>query len=362
MVDICAQCGGLWFDAQELPVYIETFTKIHEFPPLTLTEATQKAQNIYTLAEQNKNCPRCRLPMRKFNYAYNSNIFLDRCAQCQGIWTDRDEIAKLARFNQSSPLIIKLAEALSREQNDFQQQLDTIEAFASVSSRVPLFLLFLPKIILPLSDDNPRTNAPCVTLTLIGLNISIFLAQLLFLPIEIWPAFYQCFGLIPSQFMAGDVNIILFTSLFLHDGLFHLLGNMFFLWLFGDNVEDKFGPIIFLFFYLTCGIVADFGHIFFNPANSYPLIGASGAISGVMGAYLLLFPKIKIKTLFFYKVIDVPAVVFFISWLGLQFFNSWWAHLMHHTSIAWWAHIWGFVCGGFLVYSFKTAKIGLRVV
>jgi Zn-finger nucleic acid-binding protein len=138
-IDICSSCGGLWFDAQELPAYIETFSKIHEFPPLTLTEVTQKAQNIYTLAEQSKNCPHCRVPMGKYNYAYNSNIFLDHCPQCQGIWTDRDEIAKLVRFNQGNPLINKLAEAMAREQKDFQQQQDTMEAFAGLSSRAPLF-------------------------------------------------------------------------------------------------------------------------------------------------------------------------------------------------------------------------------
>jgi membrane associated rhomboid family serine protease/Zn-finger nucleic acid-binding protein len=362
IIDLCAQCGGLWFDPQELPAYIETFRKIHEFPPLALSEATQKAHNIYTLAEQHKKCPRCLLPMTKFNYAYNSNVFLDRCSICQGIWTDRDEIVKAVRFNQGNSLINKLAEAMAKEQKDFQQQLDTMEAFASVSSRVPLILLFMPKIILPLTDDNPRINVPWVTLILIGLNISIFWTQLLFLPIETWPALYQRFGLIPSQFMAGDVNITLFTAFFLHGGLFHLLGNMFFLWLFGDNVEDRFGPVKFLLFYLACGLAANCGHIYFHQTSTVPLIGASGAVSGIMGAYLVLFPKIKIKTLLFFKVIDIPAIVFLIGWLGLQFFNSWLAHLTHQASIAWWAHIGGFIFGGFLVYFFKTAKIGLKDV
>lgn len=360
IVDICSSCGGLWFDTQELPAYMETFSKIHEFPPLTLTEVTQKAQNIYTLAEQNKNCPQCRLPMNKFNYAYNSNIFLDRCLHCQGIWADRNEITKLVRFNQGHPLINKLAKAMAGEQKDFHQQLDTIETFAGLSSRVSLFLLFMPKIILPLTDDNPRAVFPWVTITLIGLNLAVFLSQLLFIPLQSWPVFYQEFGLIPARFMAGEANSTLFTAIFLHGGLLHLLGNMLFLWLFGDNVEETFGAIRFLLFYLACGLVADFGHIYFNQTSTVPLIGASGAISGIMGAYLILFPKIKIKTLFFFKMINIPAAVFFIGWLGLQFFNSWLAHLTNHASIAWWAHIWGFVCGGFLVYFFKTAKIGLK--
>jgi membrane associated rhomboid family serine protease len=191
---------------------------------------------------------------------------------------------------------------------------------------------------------------------LISLNLAVFLSQLLFLPLPDWLAFYQEFGLIPARFMAGNANITLITAIFLHGGLLHLLGNMFFLWLFGDNVEDRLGPVKFLLFYLVCGLIADFGHIYFNQTSTVPLIGASGAISGIMGAYLILFPKIKIKTLLFFKVIDIPAVVFFSAWLGLQFFSSWLAHLTNHSSIAWWAHIWGFVCGGFLVYFFRVLK------
>ncbi len=359
IIDLCPLCGGLWFDPKELPAYLETFRAIHEFPPLTLTETIQKPQNIYTLNEQRKKCPRCVLPMNKFNYAYNSNVFLDRCPACQGIWTDRNEIAKAVRFNQGNPLINKLAEAMVREQKDFQQQMDTLKYLSSLASSAPLFF-FLPKIILPLADDNPRTSVPWVTLSLIGLNLVIFTSQAVFLPLAEWPLLYERFGLVPARYIAGSRDISIITALFLHGGLFHLLGNMFFLWLFGDNVEERFGKIKFLLFYLSCGFLANWGHVYLNQTSTAPLIGASGAISGIMGAYLILFPKIKVKTLLFFKIIDIPAVVFFISWLGLQLFNGWLANLTHHTSIAWWAHIGGFVFGGSLVYFFKTAKIGLK--
>ena len=348
-IDMCSHCGGLWFDPQELPAYIATFRAIHEFPPLTITEVTQKAQNIYTLAEQQKKCPHCLLPMNKFNYAYNSNVFLDRCPTCQGIWADRDEIAKVVRFNQGNPVINKLAEVMAREQKGFQQQLDTMESLSSLAKSAPLFLI-LPKIILPLADNNPRSSFPWATLSLISLNLVVFIIQIVFIPLGNWPALFQQFGLVPAQFMAGTIGLSILTALFLHGGLFHLLGNIFFLWLFGDNVEEKFGTIRFLLFYLACGLAASLGHICFNKTSSAPLIGASGAISGIMGAYLFLFPKIKIKTLFFFKIIEIPSAVFFISWLGLQLFNGWWAHLTHHTNIAWWAHIGGFAFGWGLVY------------
>lgn len=354
-IDMCSRCGGLWFDPQELPAYIETFRAIHEFPPMTISEVTQKAHNIYTLAEQQKKCPRCQLPMNKFNYAYNSNVFLDRCPTCQGIWADRDEITKAVRFNQGNPVVNKLAEVMAKEQKGFQQQLDTMESLSSLAKSAPLFLL-LPKIILPLSDDNPRSSIPWVTIFIIGLNLAAFMAQILFIPVEAWPAFYQQFGLVPAQFMSGNINSTLFIALFLHGGIFHLLGNMFFLWLFGDNVEDKLGAVKFLLFYLACGLAASFGHIYFYRTSTAPLIGASGAISGIMGAYLILFPKIKIKTFFFYKILEIPSAAFFMGWLGLQLFNTWLAHLTHHTSIAWWAHIGGFIFGGFLIYFFKILK------
>lgn len=358
-IDLCPLCGGLWFDPKELPAYLETFRMIHEFPPLSITEATQKAQNIYTLAEQHKKCPRCLLPMNKFNYAYNSNVFLDRCPSCQGIWTDRNEIAKAVRFNQGNPMVNKLAEGMAKEQKDLRQQLNTLDNLSSLAISAPFFLL-LPKIILPLADDNPRSVVPWVTLSLISLNVALFMAQVFFIPLEKWPALFQQFGLIPARFMAGEIGISIITALFLHGGLFHLLGNMFFLWLFGDNIEEEFGAIRFLLFYLACGLAASLGHIYFYQTSTTPLIGASGAISGIMGAYMVLFPKVKIKTLFFFKIIEIPAMAFFISWLGLQFFNSWVSQLTHHASIAWWAHIGGFVFGGFLAYFFNKIKIGLK--
>jgi membrane associated rhomboid family serine protease/Zn-finger nucleic acid-binding protein len=360
MVDICPHCGGIWFDPGELYKYLETFKRINEISPPALPAAVSAAATAPPPLEALRSCPRCLAPMQKYNYSYNSNIFLDRCPQCQGIWADQNEIQKIARFNKGNPAINELGASITLEQKDFAQNIQSIEDLAAFSARVPVFLLFLPKIILPLSDDNPRRYFPWVTLSLIAVNMAVFLAQFAYLPPAVWPTLFQGLGVVPAAVMRGELNSTLISALFLHSSLFHLAGNMFFLWLFGDNVEESFGPVRFLFFYLLCGILANLGHIFFNQSSTAPLIGASGAISGIMGAYLVLYPKIKVKTLFFYKVIDVPAYIFFVGWLGLQIFNGIVAGMVGHSQIAWWAHFAGFAAGAFLVYFFKTAKIGLR--
>ncbi len=201
----------------------------------------------------------------------------------------------------------------------------------------------------PIRDHNPSTRTPYVTYVLVLANVLIFLAY--WLPIESereLGLFYITWGLIPAKAMAGlDLHTIL-TSMFLHGGWMHLIGNMLFLWIYGDNMEDQFGHFGFLAFYLACGTAAAFGQIAADPRSFAPMVGASGAIAGVMGGYLLLFPKARIDIFFFFliffRIIPIPAWIVLGLWLALQV----WSGLSPSDSdggVAYFAHLGGFAAG-----------------
>jgi len=207
--------------------------------------------------------------------------------------------------------------------------------------------------MIPLKDINPTRTTPFVNIALILANVLVFVYELS-LPARAERAFVMANATIPShftQFLAGHVGFQsafepLFTSMFLHAGLMHLLGNMLFLWVFGDNVEDYFGHVGYLLFYLVCGIGSGLAHVLFNLNSPLPAIGASGAISGVMGAYVLLFPRNRILTFFFIFLIPVPAFLILGYWFVLQFLAGV-GTLGGGTSggVAFWAHIGGFLLG-----------------
>ena len=217
----------------------------------------------------------------------------------------------------------------------------------------------------PIRDDAPRGGFPFVTLLLISINSLIFAYQF-----SLWmvspvaaAGFVETFGTIPlrvTMALGGHYPLLeglssLFTSIFLHGGWFHLLGNMWFLWIFGDNVEYDLGHFTYLVFYLTCGLAASLAHFATNPESSIPSVGASGAIAGVMGAYMVRFPMARIVTLiwilFFVTTIEVRAIFMLFYWFAIQFVSG--AGTYGSTAsggVAWWAHIGGFVAGAILIW------------
>src|SRR6266436_9172576 len=185
-------------------------------------------------------------------------------------------------------------------------------------------------MFIPLKDLNPSRTYPFVNITLILANVVAFLYQVgleATLPRRAFDALLLSYSTVPARFpayLAGHASfegsfMPLVTSIFLHSGFLHLAGNMLFLWIFGDNVEDFFGHFTYFFFYLACGIGAGLLHIIFNFHSNIPALGASGAISGVMGAYMLLYPRARILTLVFIFPLPIPAVVFLGLWYVLQF-------------------------------------------
>jgi hypothetical protein len=218
--------------------------------------------------------------------------------------------------------------------------------------------------MIPIRDQIQSKSYPVVTRGIIGVNILVFILQLM--QGENIERFIYMYGLVPARysvpevaahFSSGEQVFALFSFMFLHGGFLHILGNMWFLHIFGDNVEDRMGPTRFLLFYLLCGWISGFAHLWANWTSTVPTIGASGAIAGVMGAYLILFPKSRIITLipilFIPYFIEIPAVVFLGIWFLFQFFYASLSGPESGGGIAWWAHIGGFVFGMIAVKLFS---------
>jgi membrane associated rhomboid family serine protease len=208
-----------------------------------------------------------------------------------------------------------------------------------------------------------------VTIILIATNILAWFYQLSLG--DRLDGFFATYGLIPAQWTLawsgrGDLFVAmvpLFASLFLHGGWMHLIGNMLYLWVFGDNVEDKLGPTRFTVFYLLCGIIASLVHVAIDPVSPVPTVGASGAISGVLGAYVVLFPKARVLTLIpiivFLHVVELPALIVLGLWFALQFVNGMVSIGLDTAGmggVAWWAHIGGFVAGMLMVIPMRRFR------
>lgn len=210
-------------------------------------------------------------------------------------------------------------------------------------------------MIFPIGDDNIEGgHKPIVSYTLIVLNIIAFIIQLVYGDIVVHE-----FASVPGSIMKGDNLITLFTSMFLHGSLMHILGNMLFLWVFADNIEAVIGSFFFIVFYIAGGLAASAVHIFTDPSSVIPTIGASGAISAVMGAYLVMFPKSRVKLIFiiFFKKFYIPAFFFLIFWFAQQLFSGFGAQ-QTGGGVAWWAHIGGFVFGVLIGYILKAKYKG----
>jgi len=207
--------------------------------------------------------------------------------------------------------------------------------------------------MLPTGDDNSsRRTTPIVTYILIALNVIFFIVEL-----SGSDAFITQWAFVPNRFLANPATDFptLFTSMFMHAGLLHIGGNMLYLWIFGDNVEDRFGHVKFSIFYLLCGLAATAAQLVFSLDSNIPNLGASGAIAGVLGAYILLFPKAKVSVLQGQRVVPVPALIVIGLWFVLQLFSG--IGSIASTSdtggVAYMAHIGGFVAGLVLALLFR---------
>jgi membrane associated rhomboid family serine protease len=210
--------------------------------------------------------------------------------------------------------------------------------------------------MIPLRDTQPSYTRPVMTSIIIAINVVIFLYEISLDPYS-QNYFMASYGIIPAHFRIST----LFTTMFLHAGWMHLIGNMWFLWIYGDNIEDILGHQKYLLFYILCGVAAGLVHVLFNGDSRVPTIGASGAIAGVMGAYMVKFPRAQILTLvpivIFFTTLEIPAVFILGYWFLLQFFSGFGSFGHSNLSqggVAWFAHIGGFIAGALLILVMGT--------
>ena len=222
--------------------------------------------------------------------------------------------------------------------------------------------------MIPVRDSNPSSSTPVANYTIIGINIAVFFIQLTS-PLGMDHFIYK-WGLVPAKYTdPGLISyypdsftlIHFFSFMFLHGGWLHLIGNMWSLFIFGDNVEDRLGSVKYVIFYILCGFISGFAHFIFNMSANIPVVGASGAIAGIMGAYFVLFPGARILTIIPIIIIpwfiEIPAFIFLGIWFLIQLLNAAGASV---SGIAWWAHVSGFLAGALMLGLFtRLPSIGL---
>ena len=212
--------------------------------------------------------------------------------------------------------------------------------------------------MIPLRDVIPSRTTPYITITIIVLNALAWFLELS-LPRDVLPLFLQVYGVVPARLQAPT----LLTSMFLHGSWMHVIGNMWYLWIFGDNVEDRVGHGRFIIFYLLCGIAAALGQVVIDPGSTLPTIGASGAIAGIMGAYFVLYPRSRVLTLIplviFWEVIELPATMLLGFWFLMQLFSAGAIAVTSTTGgggVAFMAHVAGFLCGAAGIFLFRQPE------
>lgn len=222
--------------------------------------------------------------------------------------------------------------------------------------------------MIPLRDSARSRSFPYVNIIIIILNLVVYINEVMLEPYQLNQFFYT-YGLVPADVMNAiytgaaltPVLVNFITATFVHGGWFHVLGNMLFLWVFGDNVEDRLGHGKYLLFYLAAGVAGGVAHIMTNPASTVPVVGASGAVAGVLGAYIIAFPRSRILALvplfIIFFLTEIPAVVFIALWFVLQLFNGVASLGGAATPVAWWAHIGGFLIGVLLIKMLAPRRV-----
>jgi membrane associated rhomboid family serine protease/Zn-finger nucleic acid-binding protein len=355
VIDRCSACDGIWFDHLEFGVFKRTLDA-HDLSKIESIEKPVVADAI-CISE----CPKCREPLVDINYSYNSGVKINKCVKCRGLWLPIHQTLNLIELAKISQAIGPDLKGLAKESEAHHEEVKRAKAIGKMGKQlnqsVPWWsygwMQYLP-VILPLYDENPRIAFPFSTVGLIVINAVIFL----------WMSFgdmqmtqiYDTYALQAAEAFKFQSLHTFLTSMFIHAGVLHFLGNMFFLWTFGDNVEEKLGTSKYLLFFLMTGVVAGIAQTSVSPDSMLPILGASGAISGIMGAYIVLFPHVNIKTLFLGYIVDLPTWCYLGLWFALQLL---WAAVDSGSEaggVGWFAHIGGFACG------FVLAKLLSRQV
>lgn len=322
-LDQCPRCRGIWFDAQELAALLHLRDLDSFASTSTLTAAAGPSP---------VRCPRghaaaLRLCQRTPPGLPDAPpLRLHQCPGCDGLWLDGDDLQQvLAAVSRRAP-----------------HAPDDDAGAPTPGQALWLFMLLTG---LPVERFEPSERRPLATLLLCALCALCFAWQVHLPP----QAFVDQHGLRPALLLVGQAPLHLLSHLFWHGNLLHLLGNLYFLWVFGDNVEDRLGHARFLLLYLGAGVAAAGLHCLLTPDRAVPVIGASGAISGVMAAYALLFPHARLISLVLFFRVRWSSATYLLLWFAVQLVSA----ARHAGHIAWWAHVGGFLSGGLLCYALR---------
>lgn len=328
-IDRCASCHGVWFDGGELAALAqlgnsEAFA-LHS--PLLVGEKSSmpcpRHPDISMIERQLATTRTQAVPMA----SGATHLTIDQCPSCHGLWFDGGELDQLARSLRDSRLAPFLANPALMD--------------GPISAWRWLFMLMTG---LPVEQWQPRHRRPLAVMTLLGLCVLVFLWQLSAGP----DMLVRQYGLIPAHFVAGGWQPLL-LHMFMHGSLLHILGNMYFLWVFGDNVEDRIGPLRFLFLYFAAGLGAALCHALLTDRPGIPVIGASGAVAGVMAAYVVLFPQARLVSLILFFTVRWKTSTYLLIWLIYQLIGDG----LGIPGIAWWAHVGGFAVGYLIARPFR---------
>jgi membrane associated rhomboid family serine protease/Zn-finger nucleic acid-binding protein len=347
-VDYCPVCRGIWFDHGELEALLSRV----QSGALAFSD---------TAAETLRRCPRHPgLALRERGLVPQSHgrallgefgmaaVHVDQCPDCRGLWLDGGELQQLAAAMVRAPghplLRPPVPPAVVAASRAPVEEEAAAEATPPTSAWLWLFMFMTG---LPVEHDHPRRRWPVMVTVLIALCVLGFLGTI---GSDRPERVAHALGLIPLQALAGRW-IPFVTHMFLHGSLMHLFGNMYFLWVFGDNVEDRLGGARFLLLYGLSGLGAAAMQIALTPDPSVPMVGASGAISGVMAAYAVLFPKARLVSLIFIFRVHWKTSTYLLFWFGFQLFGA----LSESSGVAWWAHIGGFIVGGVLGWYWRPS-------
>ena len=350
-VDRCPRCRGLWFDPGEL-------TRATGRPVPEELGTTRRRARLGT-----RKCPDCNERLVERDLDEGVPIRIDQCKECRGIFLDRGELDRIRAYAARGKQALRRPASAGRPRRrsgptrpapaEKEQTVLVIDP----DSETAIFFQWITG--LPLEIGAEQTLFPPVTGTLILINTAVLVAMLLLRILGgqgIEDTFFHNLALFPERIMHGRRLYILLTSMFMHANVWHLLGNMYFLYFAGDNVEERFGPWRYLAFYLAGGLVADLAHIASDPYSIIPCVGSSGAIAAVMGAYIVLFPHNRFLFRWFYFGwfrnirFEIPAWGYLAFWFGLQLLMAY----LRVPGVGWWAHIGGFVFGVVIAFAVKV--------
>jgi len=336
---LCESCGGMFYPREEFAKHLEVVRACLPERPSPQEQAVGRAASGFTVAQAREPCPGCSAPLETFNYAYTSDILLGKCPVCGGLWAEPGQMLKVARYREEHPGAGKLIEGIARtptEQGAVEEEIQR-----SLPKVSPLGCLLGP--LLPISNAGPLLRYPVVTYVLIGMNALLFFVAMHAL--DLW-------GLVPAEVTSGRSLRTLITHQFAHAGVVHLIANMIFLRAFADRVEDRLGHVWFFLLYLLLGVVGGLAHAYMEPHSEIPLVGASGAVSGILGLYFVLFPWTSVRITFFFMTIPVPALLFLGVWFGFQLL------IPSGSDIAVAAHLGGFLAGAWAGGIIRILRLG----